>query len=79
MAQSGGLSFVSGSFEWPLLSTAGAVENARGMRFVPMIAPGRIQVYDREGEFLRGWFLPASGGGFKLHVAKNDDKLVGYR
>lgn len=71
-AQGGGLKFVGESFEWPMVTTAGAVENARGQRFVPLTAAGRIQVYDSEGEFVRGWFIPASGGGFKLHVTTSD-------
>jgi hypothetical protein len=74
--QRGGLGFVGEAFEWPLVWTGGAVENARGERFVPVIAPGRIQVYGREGEFLRGWFIPASGGRFKLHVTEDDNLEV---
>jgi hypothetical protein len=73
-AQAGGLFFVGESFEWPLVSMAGAVENARGQRFVPVIAPRRIQVYNGEDQFVSGWFIPASGGGFKLHIT-NDDNL----
>jgi hypothetical protein len=40
------------------------------------VASSRIQVYDREGKFLRGWSVPASGGAFKLHVTKDDNLEV---
>jgi hypothetical protein len=68
--QAGGLWFLGDSAEWPVLGTEDAVENARGEQFVPLVASGRIQVYDREGKFLRGWSVPTSGGAFKLHATK---------
>lgn len=75
-AQRGGLGFVGESFEWPLVWTGGAVENARGERFVPVVASARIQVYDSKDEFLRGWFIDACGGIFKLHVTEDDNLEV---
>jgi hypothetical protein len=72
-AQAGGLWFLGESSEWPLLGTEDAVENARGERFVPLVASARIQVYDREGKFVRGWSVPTAGGVFKLHVTKDDN------
>ena len=75
-AQRGGLGFVGETFEWPLVWTGGAVENARGERFVPVVAAARIQVYDSKDAFLRGWFIDACGGVFKLHVTEDDNLEV---
>jgi hypothetical protein len=74
LAACGGMPFLGKGFEWPILFTDGAVEDSLGMRYVPHTAAGRIQVYDRDGNFLHGWFVEASGGPFTLHVTE-DDKL----
>ncbi len=33
-------------------------------------------MYDSEGNFLRGWFVNAGGGVFKLHITENDELEV---
>lgn len=72
----GGLPFLGEEFEWPMFFTDGAVEDSLGKRYVPHAAVGRIQVYDSEGNFLRGWFVDAGGGVFKLHVTEDDELEV---
>lgn len=72
----GGLSFLGEAFEWPIFFTSGTVEDSLGRRYVPHTRAGRIQVYDSEGNFLRGWFLNTGGGVFKLHVTEDDELEV---
>jgi hypothetical protein len=72
----GGLPFLGDKFEWPIFFTSGTVEDSLGQRYVPHTAAGRIQMYDREGKFLRGWFVDAGGRVFKLHVTEDDELEV---
>lgn len=73
LAAFGGLSFLPASFEWPVGEVGGVVMDPRGNYIVPLKATGRIQVYDQEKRFLRGWFVDAAGGVFKLHVTDEDN------
>lgn len=72
----GGLPFIGETFNWPILFTDGAVKDSAGRRYIPHTAAGRIQVYDMNGNFLRGWFIDAGGGVFKLHVTSGDELEV---
>ena len=65
----GGLRWLPASFEWPVGSARGVVVTRDGMHVVPLTASGRIQVYDRDWRFLRGWYVDASGGVFVLRPA----------
>jgi len=79
------IAFVNESVEMPVLFSKGAVENSRGERFLFLKPVRRIQVYDREGNFLRGWFVKTELEIIdyaKLHVTKEDFIEVffpGYR
>lgn len=61
----GGLRF-RGSFEWPIGTANGVLEMADESYVVPHPASGRVQIYDREWRFVRGWYVDAGGGAFKL-------------
>lgn len=61
--------FLPQSLEWPVLSPASNVRDAGGATIVGLSPLDRVQVYDAEGRFVRGWAVPASGGLFKVHAA----------
>ncbi len=77
LGSGGALPELGPRWEWPVLSTEGAVVDTLGRSYVPHATAGRIQVYDSSGAFLYGWFVPAGGGSFRLHVAK-DGRLDVY-
>lgn len=65
----GGLRWLPATFEWPMGVVGGVVMMPNGTQVVPHTASGRIQVYDRDWRFLRGWYVDASGGLFVLRPA----------
>jgi hypothetical protein len=54
------------SFEWPAGYVSGVVRAADGDYIVPLIPSGRIQLYDPNWHFIRGWQVDAEGGEFKV-------------
>jgi MFS family permease len=62
------------SWEWPMGYVGGVVTDSAGRYIAPHCPSGRIQVYDRDRKFVRGWFVDAGGGIFKLRVIE-DDKI----
>lgn len=64
----GGLDFL-GSFEWPIGHTSGVVRLPDGRYVVPHTASGRVQVYDRDLKFQRGWRINAGGGTFVVRAS----------
>jgi hypothetical protein len=68
----GGLSFLPPSFEWPLATVSGVVRDSQGDYIAPHPPSGRVQVYDRDKRFLRGWTVDAGGGTFKLSMTEDD-------
>jgi hypothetical protein len=66
LSASGGLRWLPRSFEWPVGSADGVIDLPNGDHVVPLTASSRIQVYDRDWRFLRGWYVDASGGHFHL-------------
>jgi hypothetical protein len=72
LSATGGLSFLGPSFEWPMGYVRGVVRDSAG-RYIAIHGPaGRIQVYDNQGRFVRGWFVRTCGGSAKLRVIDND-------
>ncbi len=57
------------SFEWPAGHVSGIARTQEGVFVVPLVAPGRIQLYDPEWRFLRGWQVDALGGDFTVECA----------
>lgn len=61
-----GMLKLSNSFEWPAGYVKGVVRTADGKYVVPLLPAGRIQIYDSNWRFLRGWQVNAEGGDFKV-------------
>jgi hypothetical protein len=59
---------VSPSIEWPAGYVRGVVQSSDGTYVVPLEPTGRIQLYDSQWKFLRGWQVDAEGGGFKVVI-----------
>lgn len=68
----GGLSWLPRTFEWPVGSASGILSLADGKHVVPVQAPDRVQVYDANWKFLRGWYVDAHAGWFDLRPAGTD-------
>jgi len=62
----GGLNWLRPSFEWPVGFASGVITTKDRTHIVPHTPSGRIQVYDADWRFLRGWHVDAGGGKFKL-------------
>jgi hypothetical protein len=54
------------SREWPAGYVNGVVTTGRGDHIVPLMPSGRIQLYDAQWHFIRGWNVDAAGGDFKV-------------
>jgi hypothetical protein len=77
----GGLGWLPESFEWPIGSSVGAITMPGGEHVVPHIFAARVQIYDRNLKFVRGWAVPSYGKDFKVRPAGRDrfDALYGTR
>lgn len=64
----GQLNWLPPSFEWPVGTVSNAVTTKDGLNIVPNVPSGRIQIYDADWKFLRGWPIEAGGGVFKLFL-----------
>jgi len=56
------------SFEWPAGYCSGVVTTPQGHFMVPLTRIGRVQIYDQDWKFVRGWNVDASSGAFKLFI-----------
>jgi hypothetical protein len=54
------------SYEWPAGYVDGVRTTASGLHVVPLVPEGRVQLYDSNWHFLRGWNVDALGGDFKV-------------
>ena len=70
----GGLNWLPHSFEWPVGYATGVISTNNGLHLVPHTPSGRVQVYDSDWTFIRGWHVDAGGGTFKL-VASEDNRI----
>ena len=73
----GGLNFLPPSFEWPNYGSDAALKLPDGQFVVPHTATGRIQVYDLDLSFVRGWTIDADGGVFAL-APSQDNRFFAY-
>ncbi len=73
-----GLPFIGESFEWPVFSTTDSVTDSQGRTYVPIVSAARIQVYGRDGAFIRGWFVKESGGKALTILTNKDGNLEAY-
>ena len=69
ISATGGLNWLPPTFEWPMGRASGVVTLENGMHAVPHAPTGRLQVYDAEWRYVRGWRVDASGGVFRLRPA----------
>lgn len=72
----GGLNWLSESFEWPIKYTNHAIKTATDIHIIPHSASGRIQLYDNNLKFVKGWHVDAHGGTFKIHLSKDNNLNV---
>ena len=58
--------FLPTSFEWPIGSADNVIRTQQNNYIVPHVPSGRVQVYDANFQFIRGWKVETSGGTFKI-------------
>ena len=68
--------WLSGRVELPLGDLSGIAVDGQGRIYCGSPFYGRVQVYDADGRFLRGWFVDAGGGAFRLRVSPADELEV---
>ena len=59
------------SYEWPAGYVRGVVTTVDGKHIVPLMPSGRVQIYDSQWHFIRGWNVDASGGDFKARCSSD--------
>jgi hypothetical protein len=68
----GGLNWLPASFEWPIGHASGVETTKDGTHVVLHMASGRIQIYDQNWKFVRGWHVKAGGGAFRIRLTDAD-------
>jgi hypothetical protein len=68
LSATGRLPWRSEDTAFPMGWVDGAAIDADGLTYCPSPPWGRIQLYDRDKRFIRGWFVNAFGGVFRIHV-----------
>src|SRR5260370_4225429 len=66
---------LANSREWPAGYVNGVVTAVDGKYILPLVPSGRVQVYDSQWHFIRGWNVGAQGGGFR--VQDSPDCVIG--
>lgn len=66
LASTGGLTWLPESFEWPIGRTDNVLVTSDETHVVRNSASSRVQIYDAELKYQRGWWIEAYGGVFKL-------------
>lgn len=69
ISATGGLNWLPPTFEWPMGRAHGVVTLENGMHAVPHAPTGRLQLYDGQWRYIRGWRVDANGGVFRLRPA----------
>ena len=72
LSATGRLPWASGDTALPMWYVDGAAVDGDGMIYCPSPPWGRIQLYDRDKRFVRGWSVNASGGTFRIHVNRDN-------
>jgi hypothetical protein len=67
LSATGRLPWRSEDTEFPI-GCFDAVIDTDGLIYCPSAPWGRIQLYDRDKRFIRGWSVGASGGVFRIHI-----------
>lgn len=66
LSANAGLSYPN-KFEWPIGKTDSALKHPSGLFVVSHQPTGRIQIYDENLNFIRGWSVKTGRGIFQLH------------
>jgi hypothetical protein len=64
-----GIIKVPSSFEWPAGYVGGVVTTGDGKYIVPVVPAARVQIYDSQRKFIRGWNVKTGGADFKVESA----------
>lgn len=72
LSASGALNWLPESFEWPAGYASGVVATKDNFFVVPHTPSGRVQVYDGDWKFLRGWHVDAGAGTFTLRTSQTN-------
>lgn len=70
----GYLTDILGHAEWPVGFARNVLTTQSGVHVVPHEPSGRIQIYDAQWRFIRGWNIDAGGGAFKI-IPLPDDRI----
>ncbi len=76
LAAVGGLKWLPERIEYPMGYVDEAVTDREGNYYCPSRTFGRIQVYDKNKRYLRGWFVDACGGVFRININSQDQLEV---
>lgn len=71
LSATGGLNWLPATWEWPMGTVEGVITTENGLHIAPTEAAGRVQVYDSQWRFQRGWHIGA--GAFALRPLKGDE------
>ena len=66
ISATGGLRWLSTDHEFPMGIVTNAIKDQNNNIFCPTNPYGRIQVYDKDFKYIRGWFVNAYGGSFRI-------------
>jgi hypothetical protein len=72
LSATGRLPWSSEATAFPMGHVDGAVIDGDGFIYCPSPSWGRIQLYDRDKRFVRGWFANAFGGTFRVHIDRDN-------
>jgi hypothetical protein len=67
---SGFSSAIPTSFEWPVGHASQIIQLPNGQQVAVHESSGRLQVYDSQWHFIRGWAVNAGGGLFKVRLTE---------
>ena len=66
-----GLVRLPSSCEWPAGYVRGVITTPGGKHVVPLWPSGRVQIYDSQWHFVRGWNVDAWGGVFEVQCSSD--------
>ncbi len=64
--------FITNSTRFPISDPQGFAVDSKGNIYLAISHYPRVQVYNKEGDFQRGWFINAGGGAFDLWIEEGD-------
>jgi hypothetical protein len=75
-ASNGAAGWLPSSIEWPIGLAGDVLTTPSGIRVVGHDAADRVQIYDANWCFLRGWPIDAHGGVFRIAILPDDQVEV---